>query len=118
MSADGSDVEDYSDRLEAAWPLALLPLSNKRMACLLQNVLFMLPQSAFNVPLWSIVGRMTGHGSAYSSRICRELGFDPDQIVRCRRTGTKGGRVTGTKTISLQLLKCPNANPANSSLPS
>lgn len=33
-------------------------------------------------PLWSRVGFLFGHGSGYSSAICRRHGFDPDEIYR------------------------------------
>ena len=33
------------------------------------------------VPLWSVVGDLTGNGSSVSARICRRHGFDPDTMV-------------------------------------
>lgn len=31
--------------------------------------------------LWSFVGMITSHGSGYSIKICRELGWDPDMKI-------------------------------------
>ena len=31
------------------------------------------------VPLWSFVSDLTGHGSTYSMKICKALGWDADQ---------------------------------------
>jgi hypothetical protein len=31
--------------------------------------------------LWSWVGAVTGHGSGYSTQICREMGWDPDMTI-------------------------------------
>lgn len=30
-------------------------------------------------PLWSFVADMTGHGSTYSTQICKGLGWNPEQ---------------------------------------
>jgi len=40
-----------------------------------------------NTPLWSIVGSITGHGSGYSSEICKSANLDPDQL--CQRKTLK-----------------------------
>ena len=32
-----------------------------------------------NIPLWAFVSDITGHGSGYSSQICHECGWVPDQ---------------------------------------
>jgi hypothetical protein len=37
------------------------------------------PKRLRGIPLWSFVGDITSHGCGYSIRICRELGWDPDQ---------------------------------------
>jgi hypothetical protein len=66
---------------------SLLPLSNERMASLLNNACHMLKRTELNVPLWSIVGGLTGHGSGYSAKICKEAGLDPFQIVRPNKRG-------------------------------
>lgn len=63
-------------------PPALLPLSNDRMKCLISNSISMMRQRELGVPLWSIVGSLTGHGSGYSCMICKELGLEPGQIVK------------------------------------
>ncbi len=34
-------------------------------------------------PRWSNVAEMTPHGSGYSSRICRAVGLDPDEVMPC-----------------------------------
>jgi hypothetical protein len=34
------------------------------------------------VPLWSMVSDLTAHGSTYSTRICRELGWNPEANAR------------------------------------
>lgn len=37
-----------------------------------------LDKRAYNrVPLWSFVSEITGHGSGYSTQICRDLGWEP-----------------------------------------
>lgn len=33
-------------------------------------------------PLWYFVSDMTGHGSAYSHEICRELGWNPNALIK------------------------------------
>ena len=34
-----------------------------------------------SAPRWSHVGRVTGHGSGFSSSLCRAAGLDPNEIV-------------------------------------
>jgi hypothetical protein len=63
----------------------LLPLSNERMRYLIQSAITMMGRSKLGVPLWSIVGSLTSHGSGYSYQICRELRLDPNQIVKSPR---------------------------------
>lgn len=66
-------------------PVTLLPLSNSRMALLLGNVVRMLPKAYLKAPLWSVVSDLTGHGSSYSCEICKQLGFDPHQVLGKQR---------------------------------
>lgn len=63
----------------------LLPLSNERMRCLVQNACRQMKRTELGVPLWSIVGGLCGHGSGFSIEICKQLGLDPNQIVRSNR---------------------------------
>ncbi len=39
---------------------------------------------ALGEPRWSIVSRVTAHGSTYSAALCRWAGLDPDELVRKR----------------------------------
>jgi hypothetical protein len=36
-------------------------------------------------PRWSIVSKVTAHGSTYSAALCRWAGLDPDELVRARK---------------------------------
>ncbi len=36
------------------------------------------------IPRWSLISRLTGHGSGYSAAMCRWAGVDPDQMMRRR----------------------------------
>lgn len=36
-------------------------------------------------PMWSLVSRITGHGSGYSIEICRSAGLDPFQVITSER---------------------------------
>ncbi len=49
---------------------------------LLQSVLQHCPGIDPGQPRWSYVGAMTSLGSGYSARLCTELGFDPNEILR------------------------------------
>lgn len=36
-------------------------------------------------PRWSIVSKVTAHGSTYSANLCRWAGVAPDELVRARK---------------------------------
>lgn len=40
-----------------------------------------------NVPLWVLMKDMTNHGSGYSADFVREIGYNPDQIVKHHLNG-------------------------------
>ena len=63
------------------------------------------PRRKQPAPLWSRVGQLTGHGSGYSQAICREYGFNPDEIWAAQSknhdgwTGEKCERCKGTGEV-------------------
>lgn len=59
-----------------------LRIEGETARLLLQNVVYMLGRKAEGLPLWSICGHLTGHGSTYSVEICKSAGLDPVQIIR------------------------------------
>lgn len=55
------------------------PLTPDRQKLVLCNAHRLLRKQFKNMPLWSFISEMTGHGSNYSASLCLQLGWNPDQ---------------------------------------
>lgn len=54
----------------------LNPLLDGRIKIILKNAHSRLRRKYKGVPLWSFISEMTGRGSTYSMKICKEFGWD------------------------------------------
>lgn len=59
---------------DGIWPLTLI-----RQKLVLTNAHKLLRRRYKNVPLWSFISDLTGHGSGYSSDLCKACGWNADQ---------------------------------------
>lgn len=70
-------------------------------------------------PLWAFVADMTCHGSTYSARVCRELGWEPDMKVGtgyCSDLPPRTSQITsiaGTEGGEKPIGGCQPRNPAD-----
>lgn len=63
-----------SNENHMAWPMS----PERQISVLINahNLIAAKKTKWLNVPLWSFVSRLTGHGSGYSIEICRAMGWD------------------------------------------
>jgi hypothetical protein len=64
-----------------AWPLT----PERQRCCLVNAINMMTKRHKRSVPLWSLVGEITGHGSGYSILICVANKWNPNQ--QCNNKG-------------------------------
>ncbi len=57
-----------------------LRISGESARIIIKNAYIMLRRKNRGLPLWSLVGALTSHGSGYSIEICRSAQLDPHQI--------------------------------------
>ena len=78
LVAERAGANPITDALREKWPDHV-----GTDAELLRDLLIRVSGRDTGRPRWSNVCELTPHGSGYSSRICRAVGVDPDEVMPC-----------------------------------
>ena len=72
-------MEDYIFETSAGEEISVIKILSDRIEIIMRNAHKGMRRKYKNIPLWSFVSELTGHGSTYSIKICKGLGWNPDQ---------------------------------------